>query len=69
MVTFMSFTIVGAALTSGVLESGTQAIMRAGRRESASFSSPLIVAVDKGKYREVVFMENGQRAGSVRLKK
>jgi hypothetical protein len=35
----------------------------------ASFSSPLIVTVDKGKYRQVVFMENGKRAGSVRLKK
>lgn len=38
-------------------------------QESASFSSPLIVAVDKGRYREVVFMENGKRAGSVRLRK
>lgn len=38
-------------------------------QESASFSSPLIVAVDKRNYREVVFMENGKRAGSVRLKR
>ena len=38
-------------------------------QDSASYSSPLIVAVDKGNYREVVFMENGKRAGSVRLKK
>lgn len=38
-------------------------------QESAQFSSPLIVAVAKGTYREVVFMENGKRAGSVRLKK
>jgi hypothetical protein len=36
---------------------------------SATFSSPLILAVAKGNYREVVFMENGKRAGSVRLKK
>jgi hypothetical protein len=35
----------------------------------ASFSTPLILAVDKGGYREVVFMENGKRAGSVRLRK
>lgn len=38
-------------------------------QDSALFSSPMIVAVDKGKYREVVFMENGKRAGAVRLRK
>jgi hypothetical protein len=35
----------------------------------ATFSSPLILAVAKGNYREVVFMENGKKAGAVRLKK
>lgn len=34
---------------------------------SATFASPLILAVDKGRYKEVVFVENGVRAGSVRL--
>ncbi len=32
---------------------------------SAAFSSPLILAVDKGRYRQVVFMENGRRAAAV----
>ena len=36
---------------------------------SAIFSSPLILAVDKGKYNEVIFMENGKRAGSAKLRK
>jgi hypothetical protein len=36
---------------------------------SATYSSPLILTVARGNYREVVFMENGKRAGSVRLKK
>jgi inhibitor of cysteine peptidase len=36
---------------------------------SATFSSPLILAVDKGKYKQVVFMENGKRAGTARLKR
>jgi hypothetical protein len=36
---------------------------------SATFSSPLILAVDKGKYKEVVFMENGNQVGSAKLKK
>ena len=35
----------------------------------ATFSSPLILAVNKGKYKEVVFMENGKRTGVARLKK
>ena len=35
---------------------------------SATFSSPLIIAVDKGKYKEVVFMENGKQAGKARIK-
>jgi len=33
-----------------------------------SFLTPLILTVDKGKYRAVIFTENGERAGVVRLK-
>jgi hypothetical protein len=36
---------------------------------STNFNSPLILAVDKGKYKEVVLMENGQKAGTARLGK
>jgi hypothetical protein len=36
---------------------------------SATYNSPLILAVDKGKYTEVVFMENGKKAGTARLAK
>jgi len=35
---------------------------------SATYRVPLILAVDKGEYDEVVFMENGERAGEVKLK-
>ena len=35
---------------------------------SATYRAPLILAVDKGEYDEVVFMENGERAGEVKLK-
>ena len=35
---------------------------------SATYRVPLILAVDKGEYDEVVFMENGERAGAVKLK-
>jgi len=31
---------------------------------SATFASPLVVAVDKGKYTSVVFIENGKKAGT-----
>jgi hypothetical protein len=34
------------------------------QQESATFASPLILAVDKGQYSEVVFMENGRRVGA-----
>lgn len=34
---------------------------------SGSYRVPLILAVAKGRYRVVVFMENGERAGAVRL--
>jgi hypothetical protein len=33
-------------------------------QKSATFASPLILAVDKGQYSEVVFMENGKRVGA-----
>jgi hypothetical protein len=36
---------------------------------SATYSTPLILALDKGKYNEVIFMENGKRAGTAKLKK
>jgi hypothetical protein len=36
---------------------------------SATYSTPLILAVDKGKYKEVVFMENGKKAGAAKIKK
>lgn len=35
---------------------------------STTFSSPLILAVDKGKYKTIIFMENGMQAGTARLK-
>jgi hypothetical protein len=35
---------------------------------SATYRVPLILAVDKGEYDEVVFMENGERAGAVKLR-
>lgn len=34
---------------------------------SATYSSPLILAVAKSKYKEIVFMENGKKAGSVKI--
>ena len=33
----------------------------------AKFASPLIVAVDKGKYTAVVFIENGKKAGTAKV--
>lgn len=36
---------------------------------SATYRSPLIIGVDKGKYKEVVFTENGKRAGTVRVRR
>ncbi len=36
---------------------------------SATFNSPLILAVDKSSYKEVLFMENGKKSGTARLKK
>jgi hypothetical protein len=35
----------------------------------ATFASPLIVAVDKGKYTSVVFIENGKKAGTADIGK
>jgi hypothetical protein len=36
---------------------------------NAVYSSPLIVSVDKGKYTSVVFIENGQKAGTADVPK
>ena len=36
---------------------------------NTKYASPLIVSVDKGKYTTVVFLENGKKAGTVKLDK
>ncbi len=36
---------------------------------SAKFASPLIVSLDKGKYTNVVFFENGKKTGTVKIDK
>jgi hypothetical protein len=36
---------------------------------TATFASPLILSVDKGKYTSVVFIENGEKAGTVKIDK
>ncbi len=36
---------------------------------TAKFASPLILAVDKGKWKSVVFMEGGKKVGTVEIKK
>ncbi len=36
---------------------------------TAKYASPLIVSLDKGKYTNVVFFENGKKAGSIKLGK
>jgi hypothetical protein len=35
---------------------------------SATFASPLIVSVDRNKYKEVVFIENGKKVGTATVK-
>jgi hypothetical protein len=34
------------------------------QQASATFASPLILAVDKGQYSEIIFIENGKRVGA-----
>jgi hypothetical protein len=36
---------------------------------TATFASPLIVAVDRGKYTSVVFIENGEKVGKAKVDK
>jgi hypothetical protein len=36
---------------------------------TAKFNSPLIVSLDKGKYKEVVFIENGKKTETVKFEK
>jgi hypothetical protein len=36
---------------------------------TARFASPLVLAVDKGKYTSVVFIENGEKAGTAKVGK
>jgi hypothetical protein len=40
-----------------------------GEEGGATYNSPLILAVDKGKYSQVIFMQDGKRAGAVPLRK
>ena len=39
------------------------------QQASATFASPLILAVDKGQYSEIIFMENGTRVGAATFPK
>ena len=39
-----------------------------GKEGTATYASPLIVSVDKGKYTSVVFIENGKKAGTASIK-
>ncbi|HZT81027.1 MAG TPA: hypothetical protein VFA26_12420 [Gemmataceae bacterium] len=43
--------------------------MAKGGGGTATYASPLIVAVDKGKYAEVVFIENGKKVGTAKVGK
>jgi hypothetical protein len=36
---------------------------------TATFHSPLVVSVDKGKYTSVVFIENGEKIGTAKIEK
>ena len=36
---------------------------------TAKFASPMVVAVEKGDYKEVVFVENGKKAGTAKIGK
>jgi hypothetical protein len=40
-----------------------------GKEGSATFASPLIVSVDRGKYTSVVFLENGKKVGTAKIEK
>ncbi len=42
---------------------------KAGEPGKATYHSPLIVAVDKGKLKSVVFIENGKKAGTAEIGK
>lgn len=37
------------------------------KQESATYASPLILAVNKGRYSQVIFMQDGKRVGSASL--
>jgi hypothetical protein len=40
-----------------------------GDEGSASFRSPLILSVDKNKYSQIIFMEDGKRVGALPISK
>jgi hypothetical protein len=42
---------------------------KGGEATTATFASPLVVAVNKGKIKTVVFIENGEKAGTAKLGK
>jgi hypothetical protein len=43
--------------------------VKTGDPGTATYASPLIVAVDKGKYKSVTFVENGKKAGTAEIGK
>jgi hypothetical protein len=62
-----TYEITGTAVENGKLYVRYNAVDE--KPTSATFSSPLILAIPKGNYKKVVFVENGKEVKSVNIKK
>lgn len=63
----VTYKVTGVTSADGVLT--VTYTTKAGEPGTATFASPLIVAVDKGKYKSVAFLENGKKVGTFEIEK
>jgi hypothetical protein len=67
--TIWKYTVDKVTAQTGTLTIEYKAAQQGAGGGTAKFASPMVVAVEKGDYKEVVFVENGKKAATVKFVK
>jgi hypothetical protein len=57
------------AVQAGTLTVEYKALQQGAGGGTAKFASPMVVAIEKGEYKEIIFVENGKKAGTATIGK
>ena len=67
--TIWKYTVDKVTAQTGTLTIEYKAAQQGAGGGTAKFASPMVVAVEKADYKEVVFIENGKKAGTAKIGK